>query len=76
MASIVAQTQRWKSRTNSYVTVPPLPRTFTSPPELDLSGAGRVELPMAAGATLYYWDTGGDGDAIVTVHAGTGSASR
>ena len=59
---------------NSYVTAPPLPRTFTPPPELDLSGAGRVELPMAGGATLYYWDTGGNGDAIVMVHAGTGSA--
>ena len=59
---------------NSYVAAPPLSRTFTPPPELDLSGEGRLELPMAAGATLYYWDTGGDGNAIVMAHAGTGSA--
>ena len=59
---------------NSYVTAPPLGRTFTPPDELDLSGAGRVELPMAGPAALYYWDTGGDGDPIVMVHAATGSA--
>ena len=59
---------------NAYVGAPPLPTTFSPPPELDLRGEGHHELPLANGARLYYWDTGGDGDAIVLVHAGTGSA--
>jgi pimeloyl-ACP methyl ester carboxylesterase len=59
---------------NGYVAAPPLPRMFTPPAALDLSAEGQVELPMAGGAALYYWDTGGDGDAIVMAHAATGSA--
>ena len=59
---------------NGYVAAPPQPRVFTPPPELDLRGEDHVELPSAGGARLYYWDTGGDGDAIVMVHAATGSA--
>lgn len=59
---------------NSYVQAPPLPRSFRPPPALDLSGQGHVELPAAGGARLYYWDTGGDGEALVMAHAGTGSA--
>ncbi len=63
------------SRTsNGYVSSPPLPATSTPPPPLDLSGEGRLELPAAGGAALYYWDTGGAGVPIVLVHAGTGSA--
>ena len=59
---------------NGYFAAPPQPRIFTPPPELDLRGEGHVELPSAGGARLYYWDTGGDGDAIVLAHAATGSA--
>jgi pimeloyl-ACP methyl ester carboxylesterase len=59
---------------NDYVAAPPLPRNFTPPPALERSGEGYVELPSAAGARLYYWDTGGDGEAIVLSHAATGSA--
>ena len=59
---------------NGYVAAPPQRRTFTPPPALDLRGEGRLELPSAAGARLYYWDTGGNGDAIVLLHAATGSA--
>ena len=31
-------------------------------------------LPLSGGAGLYYWDTGGDGPAIVLLHPGRGSA--
>jgi non-heme chloroperoxidase len=62
------------SADNSYTAAPPLPRTYSPPPALDLRGEGRFPLPMAAGAELYYWDTGGSGTPIVLVHAGTGSA--
>ena len=60
---------------NDYVPAPPLQQRFMPAPELDLGGAGRVELPMADGARLYYWDTGGNGAALVMAHAGTGSAN-
>jgi non-heme chloroperoxidase len=59
---------------NGYVSAAPLPSTFTPPPALDLGGEGHFVLPMADGAQLYYWDTGGIGDAVLLVHAGTGSA--
>ncbi len=61
-------------RGNDYLAAPPQARVFTPPPELDRSGEGQIEPTMAAGARLYYWDTGGDGEAIVMVHAATGSA--
>src|SRR6187455_2749723 len=59
---------------NDYVVAPPQPRTFTPPDELDLRGESQVALPLADGARLYYWDTGGLGPPIVLVHAATGSA--
>ncbi len=59
---------------NGYVAAPPQPQVFAPPPQLDRSGEGHAELPMARGARLYYWDTGGDGEAVVMVHAATGSA--
>jgi pimeloyl-ACP methyl ester carboxylesterase len=59
---------------NNYVAAPPQPRTFTPPAELDLRGASHVALPLADGARLHYWDTGGRGTPIVLVHAATGSA--
>ncbi len=31
-------------------------------------------LPLSGGAGIYYWDTGGDGPAVVFSHPGTGSA--
>jgi len=40
------------------------------PPQVPVR-EGVVELP---GASLWYWDTGGSGPAIVLLHAGTGSA--
>lgn len=60
--------------TNGYVAAPPLPRSFTAPAALDVNGEGQVALPMAGGARLYYWDTGGAGPVIMLLHAGTGSA--
>lgn len=48
--------------------------TYVPPPELDLSGDGALTLPAAGGARLFYWDTGGAGNPIILVHAGTGSA--
>jgi pimeloyl-ACP methyl ester carboxylesterase len=63
-----------RSAINDYVAAPPQSRTFTPPPELDRRGEGHVDLPQADGARLYFWDTGGGGEAIVLVHAATGSA--
>ena len=59
---------------NGYVAAPPQPRVFAPPRELDRTGEGYAELPSANGARLYYWDTGGNGEPIVMVHAATGSA--
>ena len=61
-------------RGNDYVAAPPQPRTFTPPDELDLRGESHVALPLADGARLYYWDTGGRGPPVVLAHAATGSA--
>lgn len=59
---------------NAYVTAPPLGTEFVAPAPLDLRGAGRFPLPHAEDAELYYWDTGGNGETVLLVHAGTGSA--
>jgi pimeloyl-ACP methyl ester carboxylesterase len=61
-------------RGNDYVAAPPQARTFSPPAELDLRGESHVALPLADGARLYFWDTGGGGQPIVLVHAATGSA--
>jgi len=74
IGSGAARSGRGRAPDNSYVAAPPQARTFTPPPELDLSGAAHVELPRAQGTRLYYWDTGGRGSAIVLLHAATGSA--
>lgn len=51
----------------------PASASWPAPPAQATVSEGVAPLP--GGARLYYWDTGGDGEPVVLLHAGTGSAA-
>lgn len=54
------------------IRVLPAQTQWDSPPEQARSKEGVAVLP--SGAQLWYWDTGGDGEPVIFLHAGSGNA--